>query len=580
MTTMPKDNFSLQFNSVETDPWQTGYIASALYNLGAARSREININEVDNIRLCYDQRPQFRDYHNPAHAIFVGQPDAPESLIEGLSDNFGQNKTQKAKAILSIAGLFHDVAYKHIDAVDDKGNRAWPTVLQEEIGDVAFYQRSVEDGKAIYRTFLTPEGKNDPLTQMVAHIFGMDTEKGIIHNQGGNEFDSALAAAKFLEKKGTPPKSLIAVVAAIAATVPFKPATGKDAEGNIINDGHMGELAERVKTATLPTPIGQYTSSWQDVNDIMRLSVHLANRDVSPFLLPDNFANVVNGGRQIRNEELPVFRRQQTGSPEQPLTIYDILEGATLEASAAFLYKGLSGRAKVVPPSNVPHVYFQRNENGRILFDGEEVKHSYPPLQEYFAAVDNTALNAEHASAFFKAHRAGIALAASFATLMNDPNPLVPGLVDAGHWSEQSVVPQRLLSRLSPQEKAIYEALRFGEGQQNINMGVTDKSPIGGIIFGSLGINKLNALNDQLEQIFNGEPAHQALRNQEKAQQVKECVHNAIGTEMYAVIATEMGRVAKAYQDDKVRGNPDRTEYFKNELETLRQQGKMAAMGR
>jgi hypothetical protein len=353
---------------------------------------------------------------------------------------------------------------------------------------------------------------------MVAGVFSVPPE-GIVHNQGGNEFDSALAAALFLRDAGASPKAIVAVVAAIAATIPFREAIGSDERG-AMTDGHMGVLAHRVKAAELYG----YSPDWQDVNDIMHLSVHLANRDIAPFIRADNFAQVVHNGRLVRKEELPEFRQQIK-------TIGELAVAAGRERSAPLLYEWLGSKTGPVPATNVPHVYIPRSRDG-VISNPEQ---AYPPLPVYYEAVQLTENNARMASLFFKAHEAGIMLAASLAAVMGEPDAPVPGFVHARLWSPQTI-PKTQGVELTAEEREVFAALMYGRGQADIDSATPIRSPIGSMLLGALGttgIGHLSRLIDRMRAL--PEPGRKT-------------------------IILELQRVARYYAADPERGNPHREE--------------------
>jgi len=282
----------LRFPVVEPNPWTTEHMRGYLTALGATNP-QVTTKDVESIRNCYDQQPQNRSYHALGHGTFVGQPDIPDALAQKLSDRMPPDR---ARANTAVIGMYHDVAYPHVDEIGPNGTRAWPTVLRERINGMADYVRTTESDKPVFTTTLTERGKADPVTQLVAGIFEVP-DNGIIHNQGGNEFVSALAAANFLAEKGVPTRSIIGVAAGIAATIPFKLALGTDEQGNV-TDGHMGQLAQRVHRALLKSGASTPEYAWQDTNDAMLLAVQEGNRDIAPFIKPNNFAEVVHGGRR------------------------------------------------------------------------------------------------------------------------------------------------------------------------------------------------------------------------------------------------------------------------------------------
>lgn len=532
----------LTFSTPVPNPWQEDFLTQQLKNIGATKPIATD-SDVQSILDCYKQSPQMRSYHNEGHGAFVGQPDAPDTLLSSLSENFSR---PRAMATLSLAGLFHDVAYKHVDELDKEGNRAWPTVLKERIGKFVEYERNEVNGKAVYHTRLTEAGKNNPVTQLVAHIFAMGDE-GIIHNQGGNEFDSALAAAKFLAEKGASPKSIVAVVAAIAATVPFKPALTLDDQRNVVGDGHMGDLAKRVKSSQL----GEYQPDWQDTNDIMLCSVHLANRDISPFILPDNFSNVIAGGRGVKKEEIHELRKV-------PETIQELARAASLERSAPFLYQSLGSDGSIVPAENVPHVYMLRNNDGQVINTQEQ---TFPPLDVYHEAVKNTKRNASLSSDFFKSHEAGIALVAAISTAIGESEAPVPGIVNAEEWHPKAMPKGATFERLGADEKLVYQELMEGAAQSNVDSATSKRSPIGGMLFGCLGRGGMEALSMRLQAI-RADAKERGIENPfadpDIATNFVQDVKTLIGPDNFRTITTELHRVAKSFQDDPKRGNPER----------------------
>jgi hypothetical protein len=538
----------LHFSSPEENPWRAELISDYLRLLSDESKMPalVTDQEVDTILFCYDQAPSYRAYHGLNHGGFVGQPEAPDVLVEQLSDRY---TVEQAKATLALAGLFHDVAYKHVDAIDEVGTRAWPTVLRSLINGMADYSVMTSGGERVFTTRLTDEGKQDEITKMVAHIFDVD-EEGIAHNQGGNEFDSALAAAKFLDVKDVLPKHIIAITAAIAATIPFKPAVETDERG-LVTDGRMSTLAEKIKSAQLAYSEGVYQPDWQDTNDIMLLSVHLANRDISPFIQPDNFADVVSGGRGIKREEVSELR---VASPE---TIRTLARVATIQRSAPFLHQGLGGNQKPVSARQVPHVYIPRDSKGVPL----GIDYSYPPMDIYDEAVGNVERNARMASGFFRAHEAGIVLVASLATLIGEPDAPVPGIVDANHWRSSTRPQGEIFDNLSEEEMLVYNELMYGFSQTDIDVITHHRSPVGGMIYGAVGSQEManlsayiQSLRAQAREIGDQDPFCDPVI----AQHYIETIKTLIGSDNFNGILNELDRVARYFLDDPHRGNPDR----------------------
>lgn len=542
----------LGFPSPEARPWEAETITRHLTHLGAERPT-VTETEATSIRDCYTGPHRF--YHGPDHGAFVGQPSIPESvapLPEGepydpaagrLSDRVTR---EWAESVNAVAGLWHDAAYKHVDEQDSQGTSAWSEGVSNLINDVARYERTEVDGKAVYRTYLTEAGAADAVTQMVAHIFKVGPD-GIIHNQGGNEFDSALAAAKFLESKGADAKTMVTAVAGIAATIPFRPALGEDAEGRL-TDGHMGDLAHLVKTAQLHG----YQADWQDVNDIMHLSVTLANRDIAPFIRSYNLEEVIHNGRGVKLEEIRVLR-------ERVETLPQLVESADRTASAPLLYEWIGSGEGPVPAANVPHIYIPRDADGNIL----DASAAYPPLPVYEAAVHNAATNSRLSSTYFKAHEAGITLAAAIATSVGEPDAMVPGFVGSIYWSFSSMPQGPQFDALTSDETRLSDVMMYGKGQGNLDPAVPSRSPIGGTIFGSLGTQGVEDLSDRIQQIRDQAKAdgiESPFSNPDIARDFLREVVERIGTVNARTIFTELQQVAQIFAHVPERGSPDRAD--------------------
>jgi len=525
----------MNFEVLEPQVWTTSYLRDNLRILGVDESM-VTYEDVEKILWCYDQSPMNRSYHGPDHGAFIGQPDVPDVLFERLSERFS---LREAEAALAIAGLFHDVAYKHVDEIDEDGTRAWPTVLEDMLDSSVSYVRTVEDNKTIFRTYITETGSTDPMTQLVARLFEVG-EEGIVHNKGGNEFDSALAAAKFLNTKGASMKSIIAVVSAIAATVPFKSAIETDEDGQM-SDGHMGNLAQRVKISLEDMGVSLEEYVWQDTNDIMLLSVHLANRDISPFVQPNNFAQIIHGGRGVKAEEVPALRRTVK-------TIRELARAAGLQRSAPLLYGWLSSSNSPVPARNVPHIYIPRDREGKI----GNVSESYPPLDIYHEAVEHTERNSRMANNFFVAHELGIVLATTIATQIGEPDAPVPGIVHSVKWHPDAVVKD--VTHLNEEDHLVYLELLHGHGQKTIDSATSRRSPIGAIIFGSLGSGRADKLSKQLQQIREQYEGDDPFSDPDIAAAFMDTIRIQIGEDAFNTIIIEMHRTAQYFQDDPVRG--------------------------
>lgn len=541
------DHESMSFPKPKEDPWTKSFLKQHLQGIGVPNPR-VSDADVASIKEPYEAPS--RRYHNSDHGAFVGTPDVPDVLGSQLS-----NVTQEeAASSLAVAGLWHDTGYKQVDASSENPDEgAWSPSFTEYIGGMAAYKRRDENGKSVFTTYVTPEGREDPITQMTAMLFDVP-DKGIIHNQGGNEFDSALAAAKFLERYDAPPKAILADAALIAGTVPFKQSVERDEENNIVGDGYMGQLARRVKETRLTRGGETYQPDWADVDDIMRLTVQMANRDVSAFM--GDLPAFIKGGRDVKKEEIPVLRKGVK-------TMGELVVAAEREASAPLLYGWIKDSIESnvpVPAENVPSIYFPRNEHGEI----EAGTESYPPRDVYEAAVEKVRENGDYASLFFESHELGIYTAASIATQIGEPNAAVPGFVDSEKWDSRSIPRGRKFDELIPNERIVYEELMDGNHQVDVDTATPHRSPIAGILLGSLGkegIRELSRTAAQLKENYRDQQhGDNPFANPELARDFMEAVTERVGEENIRTIITELHRVAVDFQDDPERGNQARAE--------------------
>lgn len=540
------------FPNPEKSPWNEDFLNQHLVKLGA-RKPLVTDSVIGGIKNCYAQKPNFRFYHRPDHAAFVGTPHVPDVLGNQLSP-FIQ---EQAKSALVIAGLFHDAAYKHVDALDNTDKRAWSTALETFIEGMAEYRMTTEGSKQIFKTYLTPSGKTDAVTEMVANMFAVQDE-GIPHNQGGNEFDSALAAAKFLEKQSVPPQMIVAVTAMIAATIPFRKSVGRDEQNNIIDDGYIGELAQRVRSTSLTLNNETYQPDWNQVNDIMRLAVHIANRDISTFMLKDNAPDIIQGGRNIKKEEVRSLRIGVT-------TMGELVQTASIQASAPLLYGwvGSDDAAKTkdvpVPAENVPNLYLLRDNEGQIMTD------SYPPQTIYETAVLNTKKNCDLTSLYFESHQLGISVAAAIATLVGESDAPVPGFVDSNQWHDKAVPQNGKFGELSYGEKTIYYELMEGIHQIDVDSATSQRSPISAVLLGVLGSEEIRKLSAHVQKIHEEHKGNtNPFAEKAVAEKFMKKVKKLVGEENVRTIVTELHRVAIHFQDDPKKGNPNRAEKLKN----------------
>ncbi len=530
----------MEFNSSEADPWRPDYISRQLRVLGAERPT-VSAEAAAGLRGCYEN--PYRSYHDELHGNFMGQEDLPEALRSALSPD----AREWAGAAVALAGLWHDALQEPIDAQPNSAIGAWHDYIIELIGNYATCERTVENDRPIFRTYLTEAGMYDPTMTMVAQIFGFDEQKlsqGIMHNQGGKEFGSALAAAKFLAIEGTPLHKIVAVTACIAGTVPFRPARGNAFDD--APDGDMGELAQRVE-AVLRSSSEQ--NAWAMTNDIMLLTVHLANRDISQFIEPDGFAEFINGGRKVKKEEVPELRALL--EPGLKITMEELVRIASLERSAPLLYQWIGSGEGAVKAADVPHFYLPRDEQGR-----PQLGESYPSQPVYEQAARHAANNTNLATLFFQAHEAGIVFAYCLACLLGEADAEVPGFVDANAWRDIDQPVRQAGAQFTDREQAVCMTLLHGIRQEHVDEATSMRSPIAGTLLAALGANGIHELSGKIQHIRReqGATGHtNAFANPVIADAVTSAIVQGIGQQNFNLIVGELQHVARTVAKNPAR---------------------------
>jgi hypothetical protein len=293
--------------------------------------------------------------------------------------------------------------------------------------------------------------------------------------------------------------------------------------------------------------------AWGYTNDIMLVTVHIANRDVSDITKKGNFARGIHNGRGVKAEEVPELRKNVTNARE-------LARAASLQRSAPLLYGWLGGEygnAAGVPPENVPHMYIPRDDDG-VMYDFPGHGKEYPPYGTYVEAVMNTQDNCRSAGMYYIAQNVSHSLVAAFGAAVDEPDARVPGIVHSVDWPMEAVAP---IIELSPEDQAIYQELFYGKGQQAIDIATPRRSPIGGVIFGMLGSDGTRELSDIVQRISadalaDGNP--DPFCDKAIAEHYISIVRQRIGEEAFGVIIEQMRRAAVHYQDDPERGNPER----------------------
>lgn len=201
----------------------------------------IDSDHVEKIALILVQTMagKWRHFHTLDHILMVGDSDEPLEVL---------------------AALFHDWVYAQ---VDEKINFNLSHYLTPYIQEEQTFLFKIKNNFSF---------KEDLVFNVVCSIFGFEPNQILSPNQGQNEFLSALAAAKILEN--ILPISLLArITTIIEATIPFRQLS-KD------NLTAIEILYQRLQKTNQEYNLGL---SSEEMEETMKQSVRLANRDVSGF---------------------------------------------------------------------------------------------------------------------------------------------------------------------------------------------------------------------------------------------------------------------------------------------------------
>jgi hypothetical protein len=190
------------------------------------------------------------------------------------------------KPLQVLAAIFHDVVYYQLDD-------GFPARLAAVLEGVTREENGV--------LILQPIGPDDRATAMCAAIFGFAQGQALALHCGMNEFLSAVAAARLLQRHLTPPQ-LIAVVACIEATIPFRE---RDAQGRTAAQA----LAQRVQAhVTQCQPALEFSAqeAANFVKTVVTDAVMLANRDVAGFTEADPASCLSNTWLLIEESNAPL----------------------------------------------------------------------------------------------------------------------------------------------------------------------------------------------------------------------------------------------------------------------------------
>jgi hypothetical protein len=183
----------------------------------------------------------WRFFHTPEHLFEVGGDD---------------------DAIEMIAALFHDLVYVQVDhSINFNISHYITPWIREDQDQLWVRDRSQWPPRPQTRTF-----------DWVSILFGIDANDVLNPYAGQNELLSALVAARSLEP-WLPMTTLLAIVACIEATIPFRPMAASE------------QLFQRLAVVNDRWQLGL---SPGDLTQMVERAVRVANRDVLSFAHPSS----------------------------------------------------------------------------------------------------------------------------------------------------------------------------------------------------------------------------------------------------------------------------------------------------
>lgn len=546
-------------DSPPPDPYHThwsGERYNRLLGVLGVENAEVTDAEVDPFEFAGMQTSRY--FHTAydqgdiiAHFRHVAYTTLPGPLHDRLQGTRYENE-EHAKAIVGFIGDPHDAIYPSVDS-DEHGNNLIYPDLEPYLAGMAIAGSEMIDGERMYWSQLTDKGRDDPLTKMVAYIFGAPLEGRLYHRAGNDrkggasEFLSALCKLQFhnqraiqKDKQQLHPVDQVAIAAGIACTIPFQPNFSIDEETGEITEGFVEQLGRRVHEMLVAAGENE-EGAWDLANAILALGVHAANRDTGAFTVEDNFPALTNGARLLKLEDIRINGKAVLR--EQETTIAGLVRTAWLFVSAVGLYhRIIKGE---IPANRVPKTFipFDRQGNPKTVND------SYPPKEVVDQAVEYVEENIRLSALFFTLHEVGIVAAACFATKVGEPNAEVPGFVRAMLLRDNMMVPQEVTeANLDEDGLALHTELGEGTHQMNLETLTTQRSPIADLILCAAGLGKALRISEVIQR--QREEARVAdeldpYSDEARADELLEVLLDAVGPRYYNMIIRLLERAAR-----------------------------------
>ena len=388
-------------------------------------SADVPSDDIEKLAmLIHDSMDQgHRVYHRSDHVFAMGE---------------GMNARQV------LATLFHDVVYFQLDG-------GFPRRAHGLLKRVA---RS--GGKTVV---LRPMDTSDNGLVVCSTLFGFQGGQSLPLYGGLNEFLSAVVAVRSLESF-LPMTDIIAIVACIEATVPFR---GADRDGREPGD----VLADRVREVArkLEIPLRD-----DEVDTIVTDAIVLGNRDVVTFAVPEPGTFLSTTWQLI----------EESNAPLAAVGIYSVLEYRNaLTRMESFL--------ATLNPDNVFHRY------------------RGTPSDEEFAKLRAEARrNIEFAGGYLGAKITTMAIIEALATVTGGDCPVsmllgdIHGGDDAPERIEQFLPKAPATAPVNAQLLAVLETGRAKESESDLTV-----SPLTAFVYRSLGHEGTTAARKQATRMFN-----------------------------------------------------------------------------
>ncbi|HRY55444.1 MAG TPA: hypothetical protein P5133_07415 [Spirochaetia bacterium] len=275
---------------------------------------------------------QSRQFHTLEHVFgFIEGPD--------------HARKPGADHVTALAAAFHDLVYYQVDD-------GLPPELAGVLGP--FLEREGD------RTRLTSraEPSRDPAYADCLAAFGFEPGQELKSSSGLNEFLSALAMAKTLERH-LPREALVAVAACVEASIPFR---GLDSSGRGVGEALESRLLSLSRE-------GGLESSAEDIRSMVARAIAFANEDVKDFALPDPGLFLSNTWKLLPESNAALRHRGSFSIVEYRVAL-----------------QKMRGFFRSLAPDRVYHSYDGRPDEGEMARLAEATKRNLDFAQTYMMA--------------------------------------------------------------------------------------------------------------------------------------------------------------------------------------------------